>query len=330
MVGVDSWSVVPLTNGTVDGGAASWVEGMAPSQVNNSVRQMLTDIRNAFNDLAWFQFGTGDQGAGNLAVPALYASGTSFTIAGANVTAVYHANRRVRAVGSVTGTIYGFILSSSYNSGNSTTTVNVTWDSGSLSNETLVISISQIPFNGMPIPFQVLTPQQFGAVADAADDGTGTDNTTALTNWLTALGTGSSGSPIVGPGIGFLPAGKYKYTSTLTIPASATVYGVSQKSILMPSDGLAAYAVIQANGSVLRDIVIDGYRTGGKIGLSIGVGGLVSNGQTRSVISRRFINAGNGFALNVATGVLWSFEDCYFGDSIFGANIVDSGAGTPT
>jgi hypothetical protein len=149
--GIDSYSVVPLTNSTADGGAVNYAENQAPSTVNNTGRQTLADIRSAFNDIAWFNFGTGDQGAGNLAVPSVYASGTSFTIAGADVSLVYHANRRVRAVGIATGTIYGTISSVSYNSGNTTTTVNVTWDSGSLSNETLVISLSQIPVTGSPL-----------------------------------------------------------------------------------------------------------------------------------------------------------------------------------
>lgn len=152
MTGIDSWSTSPATNATADGGSVNWAEGQAPSTVNNTARQQAADVRSAFNDLIWFQYGTGDQGSGNLATPAVYASGTSFTITGSDVTLVFHARRRVRAVGSGTGTIYGAISSSSYNGGNTTTTVNVTWDSGSLSNETLVISLSQIPATGSPAP----------------------------------------------------------------------------------------------------------------------------------------------------------------------------------
>lgn len=149
MTGTDSYSTTPATNATADGGAINWAEGQPPSSVNNTARQWMADERASFNDLIWFQYGTGDQGAGNLAVPAVYASGTSFTIAGTNVTAVYHAGRRLRAVGSGTGTIYGTISSSSFSTN---TTVNAVWDSGSLSNETLVISLSQIPVTGAPVP----------------------------------------------------------------------------------------------------------------------------------------------------------------------------------
>lgn len=165
MTGIDSWSVTPASNATADGGAINWAENQAPSTVNNTARQMLADERSRQNDLIWFQYGTGDQGAGNLAVPAVYSSGTAFTIAGVNVTAVYHAGRRVRAVGSGTGTIYGSISSSSFSTN---TTVNVTWDSGSLSNETLVVSLSQIPVTGSPVPAAGVPGQQSWTPADAS------------------------------------------------------------------------------------------------------------------------------------------------------------------
>lgn len=154
MTGIDSYSTTPATNATADGGAINYSEGMPPSAVNNTGRQALADERTAFNDLIWFNYGTGDQGAGNIAVPSVYLSSTSFTITGADVTLVYHAGRRVRAVGVSTGTIFGSIASSSYNSGNTKTTVVVIWDSGSLANETLVISLSQIPITGNPAGMQ--------------------------------------------------------------------------------------------------------------------------------------------------------------------------------
>ena len=149
MAGIDSYSITPATNATIDGGNGTWAEGQLPSTVNNTARQMCADLRAAYNDLMWFQYGTGDQGTGNLAVPGVYASGTSFTITGANVTSVYEVGRRVRAVGTLTGTIYGSITASSYAS--NVTTVTVAWDSGSLSNETLTISLSQIPVTGSPL-----------------------------------------------------------------------------------------------------------------------------------------------------------------------------------
>ena len=118
---------------------------MAVGQVNNSARQNMADLRAAFNDLIWFQYGVGDR-----AVAPAYASGTSFTLAGFDATPVWHAGRRVKAVGSSTGTIFGTIASAAYAS--STTTVTVNWDSGALANESLTLYLSQIPVLGNPTP----------------------------------------------------------------------------------------------------------------------------------------------------------------------------------
>ncbi len=152
MTGVDSYSVTPLTNETIDG-TTTWREGQFPSTVNNGVRQILSDLRDRWNDLPWFQYGNGDQDTStHLAKPCVYVSATSFSVTGnGNQTGAYHGGRPVRAVGSTTGTIYGAIASSSYNGGTETTTVSVTWTAGSLSDEALVISIG-LPVLGQPVP----------------------------------------------------------------------------------------------------------------------------------------------------------------------------------
>ena len=104
-------------------------EGMLPSNLNNAIRALMKNTRDWFNDAQWIEYGDGDG-----AYTASYASSTSFTIAGADVTAIYHANRRIKVTATTPGTIYGTISSSSFSTD---TTVNVTWDSGNLSNEAI-------------------------------------------------------------------------------------------------------------------------------------------------------------------------------------------------
>ncbi len=104
-------------------------EGMLPSNLNNAIRALMKNTRDWFNDAQWIEYGDGDA-----SVTYAYASATSFTIAGANVTSVYHAGRRIKLTASTPGTIYGTIASSSFSTN---TTVNVTWDSGNLSNEAI-------------------------------------------------------------------------------------------------------------------------------------------------------------------------------------------------
>ena len=83
-----------------------------------------------------------------------YASASSFTINGVDVTAFYHAGRRVKITGFSTGTVYGTISSLSFSSN---TTVNVTLDSGTLQNETLTIYLAILTKTGNSIPTDVIS-----------------------------------------------------------------------------------------------------------------------------------------------------------------------------
>ena len=117
-------------NNTATGtGSVSVAEGMLPSNINNAFRSIMADIRQHYNVAEWIEYG---DGAG--AYTPAYVSGTSFTIAGVNVTAIYHVGRRVKVTASTPGTIYGTITATAFSSN---TTVTVAWDSGSLSNEAI-------------------------------------------------------------------------------------------------------------------------------------------------------------------------------------------------
>jgi len=147
MAGIKDYSTTNLNNSDLNG--ISVAEGMLPSQLNNAIRALMVNTREWYNDSQWVIYGDGD-GAHTLA----YASATSFTVAGIDVTSIYHANRRVKAVGSTTGTIYGTISSSTFSTD---TTVNVTWDSGSLSNESLTIYIGGLSATNSSIPEGIIT-----------------------------------------------------------------------------------------------------------------------------------------------------------------------------
>ena len=127
MAGIKDYSTTAASNTSV--GGVSIAEGMLPSNINNAFRAITADIREWFNDSQWVEYGDGDG-----AFTAAYASATSFTIAGTDVTSIYHANRRIKLTATTPGTIYGTISSSSFSTN---TTVNVTWDSGSLANEAI-------------------------------------------------------------------------------------------------------------------------------------------------------------------------------------------------
>jgi len=127
MAGIKDYSTTQANNTDLNG--ISTAEGMLPSNLNNAIRALMKNTREWYNDSQWVEYGDGDA-----AFTAAYASSTSFTIAGVNVTAIYHAGRRIKLTATTPGTIYGTISSSTFSTN---TTVNVTWDSGSLSSEAI-------------------------------------------------------------------------------------------------------------------------------------------------------------------------------------------------
>ena len=125
--------------------SVSVAEGMLPSNINNALRDIMADVRQWYNTAEWIEYG---DGAGTY-TPA-YASSTSFTIAGANVTSAYHVGRRVKVVASTPGTIYGAITATAFSTN---TTVTVAWDSGSLSNESITsVHIGAISASNTSLP----------------------------------------------------------------------------------------------------------------------------------------------------------------------------------
>jgi len=142
LMSVKDYSTTANSNTAISG--INIAENCPAGNLNNALRQALADLRLYANGAEWFEYGDGD-GAATIT----YTSGTSFTIAGADVTTAWHAGRRVKASGSATGTIYGVVASSSFATN---TTVNVTWDSGSLQNESLTVWLGILSASNGAVP----------------------------------------------------------------------------------------------------------------------------------------------------------------------------------
>ena len=147
MAGIKDYSTTNSSNTSLNG--ISVAEGMLPSNLNNAIRALMVNTREWFNDSQWIEYGDGDG-----VYTSAYASGTSFTINGVNVTSIYHTGRRIKLIASTPGTIFGTISSSSFSSN---TTVNVTWDSGSLSNEAITrVYVGALTQTNNSIPTDVI------------------------------------------------------------------------------------------------------------------------------------------------------------------------------
>ena len=128
---VSNFSTTASNNTAINGVNIS--EGMSPSDVNNALREFAKDIRTVWNDKEWFLLGDGDR-----TTTFTRASATSITVA-ANITSTYHVGRRVKVIGSNTGTIFGKIATSSFSSPN--TTVTFVFDSGSINSGDTTVQV---------------------------------------------------------------------------------------------------------------------------------------------------------------------------------------------
>ena len=163
MAGIKDYSTTQANNTSLN--SINTAEGMLPSNLNNAIRALMKNTRDFYNDSQWVIFGDGSG-----AYTPAYVSGTQFTITstGNDLTLNYHANRRIKATGTNTGTKVGTISSSAYS--NNVTTVNVTWDSGVLGNDTdLEIYLAGLTATDNSIPLGVINSGNFadGSVTTA-------------------------------------------------------------------------------------------------------------------------------------------------------------------
>ena len=128
---VSNYSTTASNNTSVNGINIS--EGMAPSEVNNAQRSVLSDTRSVWNDKEWFLLGDADG-----TTTFTRASTTSVTV-GANITSTHHVGRRVKIIGSNTGTIFGKISASAFSSPN--TTLTFALDSGTINSGDSTVSV---------------------------------------------------------------------------------------------------------------------------------------------------------------------------------------------
>ena len=138
MSDIKDWSTTAAGNNSA--APNGFPEGMAPSGVNNSAREVMAAVRTQHEDSAWVDFGH----------TVTYASATTFTIAG-DYTTLYTANRRIRCTDS--STLYGNITSSTYSAPD--TTVTVVLDSGVLSGSLTAAAVGVVDDNASVTGFTV-------------------------------------------------------------------------------------------------------------------------------------------------------------------------------
>ena len=164
MTGIKNYRTTASLNGNVLA-TGSAVEGMPPSAINDSLRQMMKDTKDWYLNAEWIEVGDGQT-----AVNPTRISGTQITI-NADVTVAYHAGRRIKLVDGTGTTLYGTITTSAYSSPN--TTITIGWDSGSIGSGTITSTMlgitsavntsapTNIPVGGVIIWTQSALPNGF-------------------------------------------------------------------------------------------------------------------------------------------------------------------------
>lgn len=168
--GIQSYTSVAASNTTL------FPENMAPSAVNDGMRQVQADIRSWYTDAEWSNWGDTPSRASN----------TTFKI-GADVTSRYTVNRRIKCYDATT--IYGVVTASSYSAPD--TTVTVKTDSGNLSASLSSVALSIISPTSTSLPTRMGSKGSDVASAGTINlstaggeyvDVTGTTTITAITS----------------------------------------------------------------------------------------------------------------------------------------------------
>ena len=228
-VGLRNWSTTTANNASLTGSAdaINWKEGQAPSTVNNSARETLSQIRSGFEDIAdgWFDYGD----------PPGTRNGTEFSLTGTH-SVTYAVGRLLRMKGGTIGTIYGVITTNSISAGNSIIGVAFSPSislSGTLSEVALGIDnvgLASIDIDG---------GTEIGeAIVDAdlfiADNGAGGTNRTVLASRIktyagTALANDANNRVVTATGAGGLngETGLTYDGSDLTVDGDITVTGTT-------------------------------------------------------------------------------------------------------
>lgn len=221
--GIESWDTTPANNNSTPPAGAP--EGMAPSTVNDTIRQIMADVRAWYEAAEWIDLG----------YTTTYVSATSFTIA-ADVTTAFTAGRRLKTT-NTGGTIYSTIVSSSYSSPD--TTITVVNDSGSLDSGLSVASLGILHSTNRSHPAisaRVYNSAAFSTTHNTADvvtfdserwDTAGIHSTSSNTSRLTAPVTGTY---LVVGNLGFAASNTTGYRNcSIILNGTTTTYWASDE-----------------------------------------------------------------------------------------------------
>lgn len=183
-----NWSTTAASNNSTPPNGAP--EGATyVNQLTDILRQIMAEVRSWYENSGWIDYGH----------TPTYSSATAFTLSG-DRTSTYQVGRRVRAINSTLTTIYGTITASVFST--STTTVTVSWDSGTLDNTLAEVAVGAAPVSNSWLSFSSLTgalsrsqlPAESIFQTGMTQPYFGTTAPTGWVLWFGTLGNGASGA----------------------------------------------------------------------------------------------------------------------------------------
>lgn len=268
--GIQSYTSVAASNTT-------WFpEGMAPSAVNDGMRQVQADLRNWYTDAEWV----------NLGDTPSRASATTFKVTG-DVTSKYPVNSRMKLYDATT--LYGVVTAISYSAPDTTVTVGT--DSGSLTASLSSFARSIISPSNISIPTTIGRKGADIASATTTDLSVATGDYVDITGTTTITGFGTVAAGVMRT-VRFTGALTLTHNATsLILPGAANITTAANDTAIFRSLGSGNWLCIsykKADGTA----VVGGSAPGDASYITLGTNGTLTN--------ERVLTAGSGVTLTDA------------------------------
>lgn len=149
MTGIEAWSTTAGSNNATPPNGAP--EGMAPSAVNDTMRNMMAAVRTWYENPEWQDLGH----------TPTYISSTSFSVTG-DKTSTYTVGRRLKLTGTTPFTAYATIVTSAFTT---VTTITLVVDSGTIDNTLATVAVGEKTSN----PASPRVPYDYAATTGSSN-----------------------------------------------------------------------------------------------------------------------------------------------------------------
>jgi hypothetical protein len=225
---IKTYSTTPASN------TALFPENMAPSAVNDGMRQVQADVRSWYQDAEWADWGDTPSRA----------SASTFKITG-DVTSRYLVDRRIKC--NDASTLYGLITASSYS--NPDTTVTVLLDTGSLTASLTAVAVGILSPTNSSIPKKVSVLEVQGATTIS---GAAVMKTTLTVEGATTLSAAATLKTTLTVEGATTLSGAATLKSTLSVEGEATISGTATLKTVVVGDAVADQSAMEAATAVNR------------------------------------------------------------------------------